>query len=402
LVPINIGSNPRFDNAILLGGFMLFFSVVKMRPAGIALLVGVYAFAQQPAKQTGAPKGARSAVTAQKTEPKFKAIWEPVNVKDDIELSSVHFVTPEEGWVAGGRTGMQGGVILHTADAGANWEVQLGDTQSSDRAYNDLRFLGRALGWAVQSTGVGDHKLLRLDGKDWKDVGTVAQHRGDYRFVSAQVGFVASGGILRTQDGGRRWQTVYPCKLTAEVNGLSRNLDCEFAKLFFLNERMGWAISNAGASGTGFLLARTQDGGTTWESWVVLPGEDPREGSIYFTDPDHGALLSSGGKFFYSTDGGKSWTGATGQIGGKPRLEFADPKVGWAIRYQDMSYTVDGGKQWISRKITFPASAEDSSLVNPDSGYAVGAHGMVYRYRVVPIEYTSKSMLAAPAMQAKP
>jgi photosystem II stability/assembly factor-like uncharacterized protein len=283
---------------------MLFFSDVKMRLAGIVLLAGVCAFAQAPKRQTGAPNVAKSAVTAQKTEPKFKAIWEPVNVKNDIELSSVHFTSPEEGWVAGGKTSMQGGVILHTADGGTNWEVQLGDPESSDRSYHDLRFLGPTLGWAVQNTGVGDHKLLRTDGKEWKDVGTVAQHRGDYRFTSAQVGFVTSGaGILRTQDGGRTWQAVYPCQMTAEVNGLSRNLKCEFAKLFFLNERTGWAISNAGANGTGFVIARTQDGGATWESFVVLPGEDPREGSIYFMDENHGALLT-GGKFFYSADGG--------------------------------------------------------------------------------------------------
>src|ERR1700682_4927034 len=378
---------------------MLFFSDFKMRLAGTVLLAGVCAFAQAPKGQTGAPNMAKSPVTTQKTEPpKFKAIWESVNVKNDIELSSVHFTSPEEGWVAGGQTSMQGGVILHTADGGANWEVQLGDPQSSDRSYHDLRFLGPTLGWAVQNTGVGDHKLLRMDGKEWKDVGTVAQHRGDYRFTSAQVGFVTSGaGIMRTQDGGRSWQPVYRCQMTVEVKGLSRNLRCEFAKLFFLNDRTGWAISNAGAEGTGFVIARTQDGGGTWESSLVLPGEDPREGSIYFTDENHGALLT-GGKFFYSTDGGKTWTGATGQIGGKPDIEFADAKVGWAIHYQNMSYTVDGGQHWVSREIGFPASVDAFSIDRPDSGYAVGSHGMVYRYRVVPIGYTSKGMLAAPAM----
>jgi photosystem II stability/assembly factor-like uncharacterized protein len=378
------------------------FTFGKIPLVGIALLAGVCTFAQQPKKQTGAPKAAKSVAT--KAQPKFKAIWEPVNVKDDLELRSVHFTSPEEGWVAGGRSSMAGGVILHTADGGKNWQVQLGDPQSADHSYGDLRFLGHGptLGWAVQSTGVGDHKLLRLDGKEWTDAGTVAQHRGDYLFTSAQAGFVTSrDGILRTQDGGRHWQPVYPCQMKVEVNGLSRNLTCEFAKLFFLNERVGWAISNAGASGTGFVIARTQDGGATWESSVVLPGEDPREGSIYFTDENHGALLT-GGKFFYSADGGKTWTGATGQAGGKPNIEFTGEKVGWAIHYQSMTYTVDGGHHWVSRTIPFPASVEAFSIVRPDSGYAVGAHGMVYRYRVVPIEYTSKGMLAAPAMLVSP
>jgi photosystem II stability/assembly factor-like uncharacterized protein len=118
---------------------MPFFSRVKIRQlAGIVLIAGVWVLTQ-PAL-TGLPNQVKSAVKSQKTETKFKAIWEPVNVKEDIELESIHFVTPEEGWVAGGRTNMQGGVILHTADAGANWEVQLGDPQSSDRAYHDVRF----------------------------------------------------------------------------------------------------------------------------------------------------------------------------------------------------------------------------------------------------------------------
>jgi hypothetical protein len=30
-----------------------------------------------------------------------------------------------------------------------------------------------------------------------------------------------------------------------------------------------------------------------------------------------------------------------------------------------------------------------------DRGYAAGEHGMVYRYRIVPVAYTSKGMLSA-------
>jgi len=101
---------------------MLFFIGFKMRLVGMILLAGVCAFAQAPKRQTAPPNVSKSPVTPQKTEPpKFKAIWEPVNLKNDIELSSVHFTSPEEGWVAGGRSVTEGGVILHTADGGANW-----------------------------------------------------------------------------------------------------------------------------------------------------------------------------------------------------------------------------------------------------------------------------------------
>jgi photosystem II stability/assembly factor-like uncharacterized protein len=355
--------------------------------AGAVLIAGICAFAQQP------KSGGRTTA-----EPKFKTIWEPVNVKDDLQLRSVYFVSPEEGWVSGGRTIMGGGVIYHTADAGATWQLQLGDPQSSDRAYTGLQFLSPTLGFAVQSTGVGDHKLLRTDGKDWKEAGTVAQHRGAYWFPSADVGFVTAGAaIMRTQDGGRKWQPVYRCQMKAEVKGLTRDLPCQFAKLYFLNEQKGWAISAAPVAEAGFVVAATEDGGATWTSSVVLPGENPREGAIWFTDATHGALLT-GGKFFYSADGGKSWTGATGQMGGKPEIRFTGSKVGWAMHYRDMSYTVDGGQHWVTRQIAFPAMVEEFSLVSPESGYAVGDHGMVYRYRVVPIEYTAKGMLSAPSM----
>lgn len=71
------------------------------------------------------------------------------------------------------------------------------------------------------------------------------------------------------------------------------------------------------------------------------------------------------------------------------------------VNYRTMTYTVDGGRHWISRSIPFPASVAAFSLVSRTSGYAAGEHGMVYRYRVVPVAYTSKGMLAAPAMPGR-
>lgn len=68
------------------------------------------------------------------------------------------------------------------------------------------------------------------------------------------------------------------------------------------------------------------------------------------------------------------------------------------MAYRMMLYTTNGGKSWVSREIPFPASVNVFSLVKRDRGYAVGEHVMEYRYRIVPVDYTSKGMLAAPAM----
>ena len=329
---------------------------------------------------------------------KFKAIWEPVNVKEDLYLTSVRFVGPDEGWVAGGA------VILHTSDGGATWEIQLGDPESSDRPYTQLRFLSRTVGFAAQSTSVGDHKLLRTtDGQNWSPVGTLPQHRGDYQFVSPEIGLVAAArSILRTEDAGRSWMPVYPCQAKIEVNGLTQEVGCEFEKLYFVDEARGYAISRSLGPGAGLLLARTTDGGITWQSHVVLPGEDGKEGAIHFSAGGIGRLRTINGKMFYSADDGSTWTGASGEINGKPDIAFADPQIGWMIRYQVMAYTRDGGRNWVTRQIPFPAHVEAFSLVSRERGYAVGQHGMVYKYRIVPHDYTAPGMMAAPAMPGAP
>lgn len=346
------------------------------------------------------PSAKKSA--ANSDQPKFKAIWEPVNVKEDLDLMSVHFATAEEGWLAGGRTATSGGVILHTKDGGANWEVQLGDPQSSDRAYHDLRFVGPKIGFAVQSTGVGDHQLLRTtDGQNWAPSGTVGQHRSDYRFVSADVGFYTGAtDIHRTRNGGRTWELVYQCRVKAEIDGLTRDVNCNLEHLYFLNQNVGYVMGQH-IEKAGFVMAKTEDGGTTWTPWIVLPGEDGKEGAIHFFDANTGVMRTIDGKVFRTTDGGNTWAGVAGQIGGKPDIEFADAEVGWMIRYNVMMYTTNGGKSWVSRNIPFPAPVTAFSLVQRDRGYAAGPHGMVFRYRVVPIDYTSKGMLAAPAMPGR-
>jgi photosystem II stability/assembly factor-like uncharacterized protein len=104
---------------------------------------------------------------------------------------------------------------------------------------------------------------------------------------------------------------------------------------------------------------------------------------------------------FRTDDGGKTWTGVSGQGELKSGLSFASAEVGWMIYYRKMTYTANGGKSWLARDIAFPAMVAASSLPASDRGYAVGEHGMVYRYRVVPLDYTSKGMIAAPALAGR-
>jgi hypothetical protein len=56
-----------------------------------------------------------------------------------------------------------------------------------------------------------------------------------------------------------------------------------------------------------------------------------------------------------------------------------------------IAYTSDGGKRWNTMEVRLPAGINASSLPARDRGYVVGDHGMVYRYRIVPIDYSAKA-----------
>jgi len=77
-------------------------------------------FGQQPATRK-APAKPSAAPTKADSQPKFKAIFEPVNYTEDLQLTDVFFVNELKGWVSGAA-----GTILHTKDGGDTWTAQLG------------------------------------------------------------------------------------------------------------------------------------------------------------------------------------------------------------------------------------------------------------------------------------
>lgn len=370
-------------------GALLFFTDLAPRMRGDLL-------AAQSAQANSRP--------AQAAASKFKAIWEPMNVPEDLALVSVHFVSADVGWVAGGKPAMTGGVIYHTKNGGETWELQLGDPQSNDRGISDLRFLDATHGFAVQSSPGTTHRLLSTnDGQSWIPSGTVPEHRYAYVFTTPTTGFAADPNrqIIRTSDGGKKWQPVYTCRIKTEIAGLTRDAECYIYSLHFPTPMIGYAIGGPLPENSGNVLAKTEDGGMTWNAWVVLPGESAQESSLHFMDPTTGVFRAKDGKMFRTTDGGKTWAPVTGQAELQSNLSFADAEVGWAIHYRKMLYTSNGGRSWLSRDIAFPALIEHAFLAARDRGYAIGEHGMVYRYRIVPADYTVKGMLAAPVIAGR-
>jgi len=343
------------------------------------------------------PKGAPQRAPGAKTEtPQFKAIWEPVNYPEDVELDDVFFVSPDVGWVAGlKRTEAgEGGFIMHTVDGGVHWNIQAGDPHSGARGVTNLFFLDPSHGWAADWSGA----LLRTtDGETWQTAGSFSTLH-PYAFVSPAVGYSFDGGRLqRTGDAGKSWKIVFNCRTSVEVDGLKRDVDCSFASLRFATPQVGYITSGELPDHTSAVF-KTANGGATWALVSYLPHAHER--TIGFADSETGFIKTDSG-LMGTFDGGRTWKGIPVNIpgGSDNPIRFAG-RVGWYAENNVFAYTGNGGKRWLSADLRLPAGVIAFSLPAPDRGYVVGQHGMIYRYRVVPVAYTSKGMLPAPGMPA--
>ena len=338
------------------------------------------------------------------SQAKYKGIWEPVNYTEDLQLTDVFFVNADTGWVSGAA-----GTILHTKDGGASWKAQLGgDPQSPARPIHHLFFIDDTHGWALQDAGAYVYQFLRTtDGETWDKVGLPRPGMTKYAFTSETNGFalttnstVATNAMWRTQDAGRTWKEVPrpPAKMT--IDGLARNINYTVINFHFPSPTVGYVVgANRDARQHMFVL-KTEDAGEHW-ALKIAEGPDFETGhalgdaEVSFIDDTSGYVKVVNG-LFSTTDSGETWRSLIGFGGGE--FKFADPEVGWAFDGGTFSWTVDGGKRWASRKITFPAEIKAVSLPRRDRAYAVGGHGMVYRYRVVPTDEVVGKAIDAPAM----
>ncbi len=334
------------------------------------------------------------------------ATWSPVGPLDASRqslppLSTVDFVSPMDGWVAGGEG------VLRTTDGGRTWASHF----SPRVPLEQLSFADAEHGWAL-----GPDELFATS-----DGGASWQALPEPRFgeltwaqrVSANFGVAEvcaeEGGtrVLATYDGGLSWH-VLP---VPDVN----QLDCANQLVFneppvglcFGTPQVGWAaISLAGGKGA---LEHTVDGGRKWE---VVATFDPFPSGVACYGPtqawvtltwqlEHGAAST----LAVTTDGAKTWSfaaypaekpffsptmsaadgavlgklgaaGVPGQVWHQPIAALADPGPGdadalWEEGVGACAFelgiisTEDGGSRWSSSPVQAGAATCQTSVGLP-------------------------------------
>ncbi len=176
--------------------------------------------------------------------------YNPGGLDNEAIFSYVCFIDSLTGFISANRG------ILKTIDGGDSWyEVYTNGLQFS---YKDLAFINQTTGFAV---GVYTDILKTTDGGETWDIVEFGATFGlnQIEFFDESTGIITGNStekILRTTDGGESWDFVdYPQGLP---NGFVLNINS-------ISNVKGFAFVFSSSSYSGYLL-RTQNTGLTWDT----------------------------------------------------------------------------------------------------------------------------------------
>ena len=368
---------------------------------GIVIIASAWGQVSPPKVAPPKPGAAKPAAAAVATESKFKAIWEPAPYNKDINLNAIACAGPETCWVVGDKS-----TILFTADGGNTWQAQLGgDPEATDDDLSKVFFLDAKNGWAMTGRG----KILGTkDGSTWAELSTVSGTSKGVWFLTPQTGLeienpssTTESTLRRSDDGGKSWKPMNRCSVDATVDGLPRKLGCMMRTAQFLSPNVGFMGGGAASGSMGrdaATFGKTTDGGQTWTTSMLAETKWGITDLEFWTEKDGIVILSRGEEVYWTADGGGTWTRSVKQRAWPSFYGVGEGKIIVGIGDSGgIGYSFNGGRNFTSRP--FPLPARVAAVTFPDArhGYLVGQHAMVYRYRIVPIDYTSKGMIAAMA-----
>ncbi len=211
------------------------------------------------------------------------------------------------------------------------------------------------------------------DGWNEESLPTRAEFRGIF-FLDPDRGFVVGGnyfidgGIIgATEDGGRSWS--FQSGLVKAKAGFSLN------DIVFLDRFVGIAVGSHG------VILRTTDRGRNWHPVLPYSGGTNHFLDLFFLDEQHGWAVGFNG-VVHTVDGGRSWSwlGEHRAISGDA-IHFFDPSRGLvAGKHGRIHLTTDAGESWTRVTEEDRTGTKDllaMTFVGPMRGWAAGSEGAI-------------------------
>lgn len=237
------------------------------------------------------------------------------------DLFSVSFPSETLGWACGRR-----GIIANSKDGGETWTRQISGTSYT---LMSMVFIDGKTGWAVGDAGTILH--TQDGGNTWvAQKSPVDSYLMAVHFADASNGWIATEEttILATRDGGKTWAVQFK----------DRNEDVVLRSISFCDARNGWAGGENG------FIYHTGNGGETWEKqagFVEISEETELlvSGNFIFdvqaVDPTTAWVVGLGKYVAKTTDGGQTWE--------KLELDLIPEVHLFAVRVDSVGNTYIGG-----------------------------------------------------------
>jgi len=183
-------------------------------------------------------------------------------------------------------------------------------------------------------------------------------------FINENEGWIASGVIWHTKDGGKSWEKQY------DYSGIG------LYSIQFIDSQHGW-VAGGGA------ITRTTDGRENWET-IYLPDTSSIE-AFHFTDKDYGWSVGEGA--YKTTNGGKTWIGMDwNKYESLTDVMFVNRNIGYILRSPIIYKTTDGGENWNITNQMMDSHLYKIFFTEEFHGWAYGTGGILLKYS----EYTDE------------
>ena len=227
------------------------------------------------------------------------ATWEIQFAKRGTYLFGIFFIDNKNGWAVG-----EGGLLIHTSDGGNLWSLL--PTTGTIKWLNSVYFFDKLNGLIV---GESETVLLTKDGgTTWEKINAEADRKFyDFRSFYRDITFKGNKGwivgqngtILATRDKGRTWEPQ-----ATEFDERLREL-MDLKKVCFIDENNGFAVG-----GLGTRIMKTDNGGDSW-SLIKIANNDQLNG-IWVNDNGTGFIVGGRSKILKTEDNGRTWTTENG------------------------------------------------------------------------------------------
>ncbi len=295
--------------------------------------------------------------------------WTVQNSGTTAALYSVSAVNENVAWACGA-----GGVVIRTTNGGQTWQ-----TVTAPRAVDAYVIWALSADKAfVGTSGTTDAKIHMTTngGQTWTDVYTIA---GGFlnviRFIDQNNGWAESdpvGGnwiLLKTTNGGSTWTSMATIPQAGSEYGWNNS---------------GWDKSGYMWFGTNNsrIYYSTNNGST----WSFAPTTSANSYAVAFDSYQRGLSGFASGVLNKSTNGGASWSAITSPTSSDVTgIATTDMNEFFVSAGGTVWKTTDGGNNWTmsygGTGSIYHLSIVPTVTEAPAAGWAVGASGLVLKYR---------------------